>query len=84
MNSLDEQMEQLIIERNEFERKFNELTESIPIVELVTKINTATELAGIFHDGEWRSELSMEICEEYANKLKGDYHAKTRGNDSSS
>lgn len=34
------------------------------------KASAAIELAGIFHDGQWRSDTAMLICEEYANKLR--------------
>jgi hypothetical protein len=34
------------------------------------KASAAIELAGIFHDGKWRSDTAMLICEEYASKLR--------------
>jgi len=34
------------------------------------KAGAAIELAGIFHDGEYRIGRAMLICEDYAKKLK--------------
>jgi len=34
------------------------------------KVETAIELAGIFHDGKWRSTKAMLICEDYAKEVE--------------
>lgn len=36
---------------------------------LRAKIGAARALAAIFHDGDWRSDRAMEICEQYAKDL---------------
>ena len=38
-------------------------------IQVHAKIEAARELAGIFHDGEWRSNRAMTICETYASLL---------------